>query len=941
MARPKVLLVEDNQRIGSQLRALLESMQWDVYTATTGIEALLTYNRELPQLIIMEQFLPLLSGEELICRLRRQVSPAQLPIVIMTSSRFGVLSNDMRSMVNAICQKPLHAQQFRDAVQQTYQTTMGTARPRPVPGIHEPEQFYLAWGDLLQTPLPALLFQLKEQHQTGVLTLTLPQGDRRIAFQDGELVYAESLIPEEQFTHFLLKKVKQPIGKAQLDKVVAGTGARAALQREAIHRAQLLPEQELNLVYQLYLENIIIRSMFLTQGPYQFIDDVAYVKRTAAMPINVLLLLFEGVRRYYTPQKLLQALSPYHLYRCNITPLYTQQISSLIPRFQGISFSPQRLAGKTVQQLLREFTSNPQTSGQLLQTLSLARLLVFSAPDGTAGHVQVHESKEGPVLFEGALPPLGGQFERGAPASSRTPKPQGYSQAYLTPHPRGMGTPTPHPVMHQSSHTPHPVMHQSSHTPHPTLRQTPPTPGSPYYTEPIPGLSQTGLYGPTLKENPVQTEMVPSVVMQQMMRERSPLPANVRQPTGHHHAVHESRIGAAVPGTPAHGRSSQTPVVMDREAHLGALAGEDPSSSEIPQPFNPMVRNAPAYNPYGRSDSRSSAAIPASGYYNTTPMAPPSPVVPFAPFANNQAQVPISTQAPYSPVSPTHPMSPPSSPSQTYSPVVPFSPVAPLTPPSSNGHSGSSQNMYQIHPSDSPSALSGVQDSSSSSQPERSWTAQLALDFLQVQSENFFLVMGLKENATNEDIQLAYRRLSQTYSPEQVQRHQDPEIRTKAGEILRRVSQAYNVLTSPQARQQLEYKLQHEKSQMGNRLIFAQEQSKQGEALRKQNRFKEAAVLYKRAIEANPKEPVNYLQLGWSIYRQGSPDPLQRLLSRAYIERALQMNPIFEDAYLYLGIIRKDEGYLDEAASLFQRILLLNPGHAEAYRLLSEVSRHK
>ncbi len=932
MARPKVLLVEDNQRIGSQLRALLESMQWDVFTATTGIEALLTYNRELPQLIILEQFLPLLSGEELICRLRKQVSPAQLPIVIMTSSRFGVLSNDMRAMVNAICQKPLHAQQFRDAVQQTFQATMGTARPRPVPGIHEPEQFYLAWGDLLQTPLPALLFQLKEQNQTGVLTLTLPQGDRRIAFQEGELVYAESLIPDEQFTHFLLKKVKQPIDKALLDKVVAGTGARAALQREAIYRAQLLPDQELNLVYQLYLENIIIRSLFLTQGPYQFIDDAAYVKRTAAMPINVLLLLFEGVRRYYTPQKLLQALSPYHLYRCNITPLYTQQISALIPRFQGISFSPQRLAGKSVQQLLREFTSNPQTSAQLLQTLSLARLLVFSAPDGTAGHVQVNESKEGPILFEGALPPLGGQFERGLPSSSRAPQPRAMSQGYLTPHPRGMRTPTPHPVMH----------HQSMQTPHPMLRQAPPTPGSPYYAESIPGLSQTGLYGPTLKENHAQTEMVPSVVMQQMMRERTPLPANVRQPTGHHHSVHDSRTGVAAPGTPPHVRGAQNPVVMDREAHLGALAGEDPSSSDMPQPYNPMMRNAQPYSPYGRTDSRSSTSIPASGYHHSAPMAPPSPVVPFAPFANNPAQVPISSQAPYSPVSPTSPLSPPSSPSQSFSPVVPFSPVGPVSSVSpENGAVGSSQNMYQIHPSDSPNSLSGVEVSSARSQSERSWTAQLAIDFLQVQSENYFLVMGLKENATNEDVQLAYRRLSQTYSPEQVQRHQDPEIRTKAGEILRRVSQAYNVLTSPQTRQQLESKLQHEKSQMGNRLIFAQEQFKQGEALRKQNRFKDAAVHYKRAIEANPKEPVNYLQLGWSIYRQESPDPLQRLLSRAYIERALQMNPIFEDAYLYLGIIRKDEGYLDEAASLFQRILLLNPGHADAYRLLSEVSRHK
>lgn len=920
MARPKVLLVEDNQRICSQLRALLESMQWEVCTATTGIEALLTYNRELPQLIIMEQFLPLLSGEELICRLRKQVAPAQLPIVIMTSSRFGVLSNEMRGMVNAICQKPLHAQQFREAVQHTYQNTMATVRPRPVPGIHEPEQFYLAWGDLLQTPLPSLLFQLKERQQTGVLTLTLPQGDRRIAFQQGELVYAESLIADEQFTQFLLKKVKQPLDQAALDKVVAGTGARAALQREAIQRAQILPDQELNLLYQLYIENILIRSMFLTQGPYQFIDDVAYVKRTAAMPINVLLLLFEGVRRYYTPQKLLQALSPYHLYRCNITPLYSQQISALIPRFQGVSFSPQRLAGKTVQQLLREFTSNPQTSAQLLQTLSLARLLVFASPDGTAGHAQINDSREGPILYEGALPPLGGQFERPPVGSAHTPHPRMTSQAQLTPHPRNLGAPAQHH---------HPASQPYSHG-------VPGAQHSPYSSERIPGLSQSSLYSQPMQENHAPTELVPSVMMKQMMMNHAPVQGHVRQPTGTHPSIPGARwAGQAPPQPPA--SASQNSIVMDREAHLGALAGEDPSSAEIVPPRPTSSRSTGMFQAGGRMDSRSSASMPSS-MYQPPPMSPPaSPVVPFAPFAPVQTQTPMPVQAPLTPVSREGQGISPSSPSQTFAPLVPFSPTQ-SAPANQTGHS-----LYQIHPSDSPTSLSGVQESSKDDpqQSEKAWPAQLALDFLQVQSENYFHVMGLKLDATNEDIQAAYRRLSQSYSPEQVQRHQDSEIRAKAGEVLRRVSQAYNVLTSPQARLHLEQKLQQQKAEMGNRLIFAQEQSRQGEELRKQERYNEAAPFYKRAIEANPKEPVNYLQLGWSIYRQKSPDPLQRLLSRAYIERALQMNPIFEDAYLYLGIIRKDEGYLDEAASLFQRILLLNPGHADAYRLLSEVSRHK
>ena len=994
MAQTKVLLVEDNQRICAQLRSLLESMNLEVHTATTGIEGLLIYNRELPQLVIMEQFLPFLSGEELVQRLRTQVSLAEVPVIIITSSRFGALTATVRSQVNAICQKPLRAQQFREAVTQTLLQTAGTCRPSPIPGLHEPEQFYLAWGELSQTPFSMLMFQLRQQQLTGVLTLSLPQGDRRFSFRQGELVYAESLIPGEMFTQFLCKRLPNRIEEVTLENTVAGTGGRAVLQREAILRARLLHEDEINPLYQLYLENVVIRSLFLMQGPYQFLDDSAYVFRSSSVPINVLLLLFEGVRRYYMPQKLLQALSPYHLYRCHISPLYEQQISSLIPHFQNISFAPHRLSGRTVQQLLREFTSNTALSAQLLQTLSLARLLVFQGPDGTMGQPMM-SATSGPVVFEGALSPLGGLFEPpvDAPRSSmgnadsfslqgRTPQrvhspglPMG-STSSKSAAMRVLDAASMTSPEHVGSRLPSPLRGPSS----------PQNPASMAFNGPIPGL----------QKHPTFVESLP------VMRAASQ-PAESSQ--------HSSAIGS------------------NREALLGALAGETPNSSGSPihpQPAEtaPAVKVA-SVDPNGLLTSvvhpvesqqrgRGSLGQPVGQTVQPVgqtvqlvgqavqPMAPPSlsfqgeatvrlQTPPTAtPFLQANPELDVVVGTPWMKPEPTTPLSPQpnhhsmvqgsalplitplaSSPaSSSIAPVVapgmvvpsaiplipeiPVSdalhsvasePATPLVPPLSEDTDYHATPLIAASPrpareeplisGDASSSMKGEREET----PKLSWSAQLDIDFLRVQSDNFFLVLNVSEEATNEDIQMSYRSMSEHYRPERVQRDGNPEQRTKAGEVLRRSSQAYTILTDPHGRQRFETQLTEHKKKIRNRLIYSLEQFRQGEVCLEQERFREAEIFFKFAMEANPKEPVYFLRLGWSIYQQKSLDPLKRLLARSYIERAVKMSPIFEDAYLYLGMIHKEEGAFEEAASLFQRILLLNPGNIEAYELLGEVSR--
>jgi DNA-binding response OmpR family regulator len=78
----KILVVDDEPKILSTVKAYLENSAYAVYTASNGIEAL-TRNREhSPNLIILDLMLPDISGEQ-VCEIIRANS--MVPIILLTA----------------------------------------------------------------------------------------------------------------------------------------------------------------------------------------------------------------------------------------------------------------------------------------------------------------------------------------------------------------------------------------------------------------------------------------------------------------------------------------------------------------------------------------------------------------------------------------------------------------------------------------------------------------------------------------------------------------------------------------------------------------------------------------------------------------------------------------------------------------------------------------
>lgn len=82
MGTYKVLVVDDDSNISTLLRLYLEKEGFDVATAADGEEALILFEKEQPDLILLDIMLPKLDGWQ-VCREIRKTS--QCPIIMITA----------------------------------------------------------------------------------------------------------------------------------------------------------------------------------------------------------------------------------------------------------------------------------------------------------------------------------------------------------------------------------------------------------------------------------------------------------------------------------------------------------------------------------------------------------------------------------------------------------------------------------------------------------------------------------------------------------------------------------------------------------------------------------------------------------------------------------------------------------------------------------------
>ncbi|HWI40858.1 MAG TPA: response regulator, partial [Verrucomicrobiae bacterium] len=87
--RGAVLIAEDNQNLASALARFLTSNGYEVSTAADGVRALQLFSAAPPDLLVLDLRLPLLSGVEVLRKIRASARGKELPVVIISGAYRG------------------------------------------------------------------------------------------------------------------------------------------------------------------------------------------------------------------------------------------------------------------------------------------------------------------------------------------------------------------------------------------------------------------------------------------------------------------------------------------------------------------------------------------------------------------------------------------------------------------------------------------------------------------------------------------------------------------------------------------------------------------------------------------------------------------------------------------------------------------------------------
>jgi hypothetical protein len=82
----RILIVEDSETQATKLRWVLENAGWEVIQATTAEQALELIQRSVPDLILVDYYLPGMRGDELCRRIRTNIDSRGMPIMMLTAN---------------------------------------------------------------------------------------------------------------------------------------------------------------------------------------------------------------------------------------------------------------------------------------------------------------------------------------------------------------------------------------------------------------------------------------------------------------------------------------------------------------------------------------------------------------------------------------------------------------------------------------------------------------------------------------------------------------------------------------------------------------------------------------------------------------------------------------------------------------------------------------
>lgn len=210
-----------------------------------------------------------------------------------------------------------------------------------------------------------------------------------------------------------------------------------------------------------------------------------------------------------------------------------------------------------------------------------------------------------------------------------------------------------------------------------------------------------------------------------------------------------------------------------------------------------------------------------------------------------------------------------------------------------------------------------------------------------IQEQDYYEILGISHNASNEEIRDAYYKLVKCYHPD-VNPNADPETRAKAEEIFTRITTAYETLSESDKREQ--YNSHEELTVLKSQAKYIYEAEmtfKKGITLLIQRDYAEAEKKIREAVNMNPDEAAYLGALAWARFLAAeNKSPVLEEVKNS-LDTALRMNDKIPENYYYLGSVYKYTNDLRKAEKYFEKAIELDPDYIEAKREVRLINTRK
>lgn len=316
MASAKVLVIEDNQRIGDKLVDFLAAAGFAATLATDGRSALDLFAADRPDLVVADHLVPGAGADGIVARLR--ALDDEVPLLVMGT---GSSPPDVGSGARGFLLKPFRARELLGAIERA----LSARTPEPAPA--GPDRA----GLIDEVGLARLLLRLVREGASGVLRMEKDGVNRAVYLLNGLPVFAESNLLSETFGRYLLHR--EVIDEAQYRKVQAHMVEHGVRQGEALVALGILDNHEVYALLRGQVRERVIRCFEWPGAAYTFHPDDGFVEDKLLFPMNPVSLLVEATVRRHTPQALKAWLDQVGDQRVHMTPL-CDELGDYVDRLQ-------------------------------------------------------------------------------------------------------------------------------------------------------------------------------------------------------------------------------------------------------------------------------------------------------------------------------------------------------------------------------------------------------------------------------------------------------------------------------------------------------------------------------------------------------------------------------------------------------------------------------